>query len=127
MQIDNHLKETLLQLRPSFRETIPIYAIRQLKADEQEKNAHYLASKFMNRDIAESFRSSIKRSNNSTVVILPEGTKMRIYNNSNCMVIKKKMGPLENLITKKLDEEQLKDNCCRRDEKIRTRTVAIYF
>ena len=53
---------------------------------------------------------------------------MRIYNNSNCMVIKKKMGPLENLITKKLDEEQAKNKTLQNEmKKLECRTVAIYF
>jgi hypothetical protein len=110
MEIDNELKKELVQLITNFRESVPVYRIRHLTSIEQEDSAKHLASKFMKFDSSELLapRLCVRRGINTTVFDLPVGVKMRIYNNSGAMVIKRNMRPLEHIFGERADLERLK-------------------
>jgi hypothetical protein len=109
VQIDNDLKRDLSQLITNYRDTLPVYKLVDPSPTFQIDKANLLASRFLEDFCAESTVLLAKRSNDTTEVNLPENTKIRIYNNSNAMVIKKIMAPLDNIFSGKIDFEQLKE------------------
>ncbi len=109
MEVDKKLKEALLEKLSNFQESMPVYPIRKLSYEELINNAMDFAYKFMGSDTSESFASLNQRKDSSILVGLPEDTKMRIFPNSNTMIIKRKMRPLEYLIKGNLDKKQLTD------------------
>jgi hypothetical protein len=102
---DKKLKQELLDKLSNFYGSLYVYSVRKMSYDDIIKNAKYYASRFMERDSDEPFRSP-KRENDSTLINLSSDVRMRIYHNSNAVVIKRKMNPLEHLIKEKLDIKQ---------------------
>ena len=107
MEVDQHLKQELLEKLSNFKETIPVYSIRNLSYKEMEKNAKYYADQFIEEDSHEYFKSSIQQDEASTIINLPNDTKMRIFYNSNTMIIKRKLKPFDHLIEDAFDKKQL--------------------
>ena len=97
VQLDNDLKRDLSQLISNYRDTLPVYKLVDPSPTFQIDKANLLASRFLKDFCAESTVLLAKRSKDTTEVNLPENTKIRIYNNSNAMVTKKIMGPLDNI------------------------------
>lgn len=67
-----------------------------------------LASRFLDDFCADSTVILERKAKNTTTIDLPQNTKIRIYNNSNAMIIKKIMDPFDNIFTDKVDLEQVK-------------------
>jgi hypothetical protein len=107
MEVDKELKNNLVNLVSNFRESIPIYPIRQLTFDEIKRNGIYFATKFMQMQNIETFIPHIQESYDSTKAYLSEGVTMRLFHNSNSMTIKKNMAPMNNIITDTTDKRLL--------------------
>ncbi len=89
MEVDKELKNNLVNLLSNFRESIPIYPIRQLTFDEIKRSGIYFATKFMQMQNIKTFIPHIQESYDSTKVYLSAGVTMRLFHNSNSMTIKK--------------------------------------
>lgn len=74
----------------------------------QIEKAKLLASRFLDDFCADSTVILERKVKNTTTIDLPQNTKIRIYNNSNAMIIKKIMDPFDNIFTDKVDLEQVK-------------------
>lgn len=106
METDKKLKGELVEQLSDFYESMPVYPIRKLSHAEIEENAKFYALQFfMGKESLASFKSIQKR-DDSTLINLPWDTKIRFYHNSNAIIIRRQMNPLENLIKGKFDINQ---------------------
>lgn len=103
--INKKLKQELIQKLSDYYPSMYVYQIRTILSSEIEDYARYCASQFMGRATF-NFLTPFRRENDSKVIDLPWETKMRIYDNSNAIVIKRKMNPLDNLIIGDLNLKQ---------------------
>jgi hypothetical protein len=108
MDIDKKLKQELLEILPNSQGSMPVYSIKKLSYAEMIKYSKYYASRFMGRDSDAPFRCPL-REDDLTLIKLSLDTKMRIYHNSNTVIIRRRMDPLENLIGEKSDIKQLSE------------------
>jgi hypothetical protein len=91
VEIDDSLKKELTQLITNSKDSLPVYKIKNLSRNSQVEKASQLASKFVSGYCYSDFPDTVvyDKSENTTTVDLPERTKIRIYNNSNAMIIRK--------------------------------------
>ena len=108
MGIDKKLKQELLEILQNSQESMPVYSIKKLSYTEMIHYSRYYASRFMGRDSDAPFRCP-HREDDLTLIKLSLDTKMRIYHNSNTVIIRRRMDPLENLIGEKSDIKQLSE------------------
>jgi hypothetical protein len=106
LEVDKNLKKILLEKMSNFHSSMPVYSIKKLSYKEMIGNSKYYALQFTGKISDTSFRTSIRK-DDLTIVRLSLDTKMRIYHNSNNILINRKMGLFENLIEKELGREQL--------------------
>jgi hypothetical protein len=111
VEIDDSLKKELTQLITNSKDSLPVYKIKNLSRNSQVEKASQLASKFVSGYCYSDFPDTVvyDKSENTTTVDLPERTKIRIYNNSNAMIIRKITGPLDNIFPREIDMGQLKE------------------
>lgn len=108
MDIDKKLKQTLLEKLSNFQRTMYVYSIKKLSYDEMIDNSKYYASRFTGSDTDKPFKCP-QRKEDLTLINLSLDTKMRIYHNSNAIIIDRKMNLFDNLIEKEYDEKQLSE------------------
>src|SRR5918993_575836 len=112
MDIDKKLKQALLEKLSNFHQSLPVYSIKKLSYVEMIDNSKYYASQFTGSDSDKSFRCP-QRKDDLTLINLSLDTKMRIYHNSNTIIIERKMKPFENVfengIEKEFDKKQLSE------------------
>ena len=108
MGIDKILKQDLLKILQNPQESMPVYSIKKLSYAEMIQYSKYYASRFMGKDSDAPFRCP-HREDDLTLIKLSLDTKMRIYHNSNTIIIRRRMGPLENLFGEKSDIKQLSE------------------
>lgn len=109
VQIDNDLKKELSRLITNYNDTLPVYKLVDPSPTFQIDKANLVASGFLEDFCADSTVILARRTKNATIIDLPQNTKIRIYSNSNAMVIKRIMRPLNNIFSEKIDMEQLKN------------------
>ena len=108
VQIDDSLKKDLSQLITNFKDSLPVYKVTNLSSTAQVEKAIQLASKFLNHYCASLPDTVISRkSENTTTIDLPERTKIRIFNNSSAMIIRRNIGPLDNIFSYEVDMGQM--------------------
>jgi hypothetical protein len=107
LELNIGLKQELMKKLTNFQETIPVFRVKNLSYEEIVKNVKSYASKFIDEDPEEFFKSAVQRPDSSILISLPRDTIMRIFHTSNSMIIKRRMKPLENLIEGNRDKNQL--------------------
>lgn len=106
MAVDKKLKQGLVEKLSKFYGSMSVYSIRKMSYADIIENAKYYASQFMGRDVSASIRYA-QTEDDSILVNLSTDVRMRIFHNSNAVIIKRKMRPLEHLIKEKLEIKQL--------------------
>jgi hypothetical protein len=85
--------------------SMSVYSIRKMSYNDMLENAKYYASRFIGKNVDKSFGHAQKE-DDSIMVNLSVDVRMRIYHNSNTVIIKRKMNPLEHLFK---EESEIKD------------------
>jgi hypothetical protein len=96
MVTNKKLKQELLEILQNPQKSMPVYSIKKLSYAEMIQYSKYFASRFKGRDSDAPFRCP-HRADDLTLIKLSLDTKMRIYHNSNTVIIRRRMDPLEHI------------------------------
>jgi hypothetical protein len=97
----------VLEQLSNFRESCPVFRIKERSVDEIESEASDFAHRFASSFISEVPQLDMIRQEDATIIRLPKGARLRAYHNSGAFIIKQRLGPLENLITDTINKEVL--------------------
>lgn len=108
MGIDKKLKQDLIEKLLNYETSMPVYSIKRMSHPEMIEYSKYYALRFMGKGSLAPFKS-LQRQDDLTIIKLSLDTKMRIYHNSNAIIIRRKMYPMTDLIKEKLETKQLSE------------------
>jgi hypothetical protein len=101
------LRAALLNKLSNFRETAPLFRIRQRSIDEMEKVAVDFGNRFVATYSKNEPRRHVSRHEGFSVIHLPEGARMRVFHSSGAIIAKQSISPMDKIITRTTNKEEL--------------------
>ena len=101
------LKKQLMERLKNFRETVPVFRVRERRLDEIQTEAMEFARRFIRACGGDHERLHLQRRRESSIIHLPDGVKAQVFHQSGAVFAKQPLGPVERTITDTTDKEEL--------------------
>jgi hypothetical protein len=92
------LQTELVKKIQNFRESVPVFPIRERKLPDLEREAMQLATQFSLLYSDTEPRFHYRRANGTTVIRLPGNAQLALFHNSGAMVVRRILPPFEKMI-----------------------------